>query len=100
MVHANGVGGMDTCLLLLGQWDEAPPLRRAWCIWELVAACLQSISVEILMTDAQRTDFGAALAGDFGAMVERMLAIQPEQAAAAALRSALILTTTGPRQRA
>ena len=85
MVHANGVGGMDTCLLLLGQWDEAPPLRRAWCIWELVAACLQSISVEILMTDAQRAEFGAALTGDFGAMVDHMLAIQPEEAAAASV---------------
>lgn len=80
MTYVNAIGTMDEVIMLLGEWDDSQPLQRSWCLWEFLAAELQSVPFSIRMTDPQRARFVTAVLENFGDVKDKLLGIDVSRA--------------------
>uniref|UniRef100_A0A7S2DVQ8 Kinesin light chain n=1 Tax=Haptolina brevifila TaxID=156173 RepID=A0A7S2DVQ8_9EUKA len=60
-----GVRGIGHTLLILSPWDNPRPLRRAWCLWEILSTSRTNSELSIEMAPSQISEFRSALTHDF-----------------------------------
>ena len=69
-------------MLLVLQWADPIPLRRAWCIWEIACALSTHGNLQIIMTKTAHKGFLKVLNEDFDALATKLCSIDVATAAA------------------
>jgi len=67
-VFRDNIGKLKRTLLVL-EWDDPKPLRRAWCLWEMVSTVDTRSEFHVLMSPKNHKSFAAALEEDFDNIV-------------------------------
>lgn len=67
-----GVGHVGNVFMVLSDWRDPVPLRRAWCLWEVLAAIQQGVDLSVVMPREQRAAFDEQVFMDMPAVIKSM----------------------------
>lgn len=77
----DAVGTIGSSLLVLADWKHPLPLKRAWCLWELLATIQQGTELHVAMPPAMRESFNERLFYDMPSVIKATFdAIDSERA--------------------
>jgi len=67
-VFRNNIGLLRKTLLVL-EWEDPKPIKRAWCLWEMASTVQTNADFQILMSPTNISSFSATLVSDFESIV-------------------------------
>jgi len=80
-VFRNNIGKLKRTLLVL-EWDDPKPLKRAWCLWEMVSTVNTESDFQVLMSPRNEASFVTALMEDFDNLVYKTCNVNLKEAEA------------------
>ena len=74
------IGKIGKTVLILCPWDEPRPLKRAWCLWEIVCTIITGSDLILQFSKEQEHTFKQRLLEDFEVILKVLSNIDVEQA--------------------
>ena len=79
----DALGTIGSSVLVLSDWTNPIPLKRAWCLWEILATIQQGIELAVIMPSSQRKSFDERVFHDLPTVIKATFdAIDSEHAQA------------------
>jgi len=79
---ATGIGVIGKTLLVLSPWNDPIPLKRSWCLWEILNSCEENIKFDIVIPPNEKKAFAQSLVAKWSQVVETMTRVDIENAQA------------------
>jgi len=79
---AESIKSIGKTVLVLAPWKDPVPLRRSWCLFEMLQTIDTSAQLVITMPPAERAHFVEALGANFGVMYDTLCEVSLQQARA------------------
>jgi hypothetical protein len=77
-----GIGVIGKTVLVLSPWNDPIPLKRSWCLWEILNSCEEKVAFEIVIPPSEKRAFKQSLVTKWSEVVETMTKVDIENAQA------------------
>lgn len=67
-------------VMFIDKWDDAVPLRRAWCVWEIFCVAQAKKPLEIALPRSEYNRFVVTLKEDYNSIIRKAYAVDVKQA--------------------
>jgi len=78
-VFTDSIERLKNTLLVL-EWDDPKPLKRAWCLWEMVSTVNTKCNFQIIMSPKNHKSFSTALVEDFNSLAVKICNVEVKNA--------------------
>ena len=74
------IANFEQRVLFMDKWDDAAPLTRAWCVWEIFGVAKAKKPLEIALPESEYDRFIVTLKEDYGSIITKTAAVDVARA--------------------